>query len=184
MALRRPRVIALVGLRAVGKTTLGRCLAQQLGWSFVDGDELIAAQVGMSAGQFLRERGEAAFRAMEVAVYPPCLAASQQVVLATGGGVVVSAELRAALRQPGVLVVWLQATAAACWQRSRCSGLDRPALTQESEAREFATLLARRAAWYHEVADATLCTDGRTVAALAGPLQQLLAPFLSPQADG
>ncbi|MEO0912217.1 MAG: shikimate kinase, partial [Pseudomonadota bacterium] len=52
-------IVALIGLRATGKSTVGQRLAARLGWSFVDTDALLAAQVGMPAGEFLAERGEA-----------------------------------------------------------------------------------------------------------------------------
>ena len=54
--------VALVGPRAAGKTTIGRLLAQGLGHRFLDGDDLLAAAVGMPAGVFLQRAGEREFR--------------------------------------------------------------------------------------------------------------------------
>ena len=77
------RLVALVGLRGSGKTTLGRALAARLGWAFADGDDLLAAHTGRDAAKFLTEAGEPAFRAAERAVLLPFVAGAAQTVLGT-----------------------------------------------------------------------------------------------------
>ena len=57
--------VVLVGPRAAGKTTLGRALAAELSWEFVDSDDLLAVQVGQPAEDYLRLSGEQAFRKVE-----------------------------------------------------------------------------------------------------------------------
>src|SRR5262249_10128391 len=59
--------VVLVGFMAVGKTTLGRALAAQLGWDFVDLDDEIEAAAGRTIAELFRDEGEAAFRAREEA---------------------------------------------------------------------------------------------------------------------
>ena len=54
--------VALVGPRAVGKSTRAAAVAARLGWPFVDTDHELARQVGQPAGEFLASRGEAEFR--------------------------------------------------------------------------------------------------------------------------
>jgi shikimate kinase len=60
----KPNII-LTGFMATGKTTVGKGLAEQLGYAFVDTDELIAERSGQTVAEIFREKGEAAFRRME-----------------------------------------------------------------------------------------------------------------------
>ena len=103
------RIVALIGPRAAGKTTLGRALAEHLGWGFVDTDERLAERVGATASDYLRDRGEAAFRAVEVETVDEVWAAPGPQVVALGGGAILSQPVRDALAQPSVFVVMLRA---------------------------------------------------------------------------
>src|SRR5271169_5614586 len=60
-----PAIIALTGFMGSGKTTTGRALAELLGWEFVDLDEVIEREAGVSIRELFRERGEEGFRTME-----------------------------------------------------------------------------------------------------------------------
>ena len=82
------RVLALVGLRCSGKTTVGRALAERSGAAFVDLDEQVAFQAGLgSAGEVIEALGLERFREMEAAALARVLeAAEDRTVLATGGG--------------------------------------------------------------------------------------------------
>ncbi|MGI6736904.1 MAG: shikimate kinase [Anaerovoracaceae bacterium] len=100
---RDARNITLVGMPGSGKTTVGRALAEALSMTFVDSDEELAARCGCSAGQFLREHGEAAFRRLESRVLADLTAAHGQVI-ATGGGAVLRPENRRAMRQNGPVI--------------------------------------------------------------------------------
>ena len=106
-------VIALIGLRGVGKSTVGELLAPPLGARFVDLDAELAelsAAPGESAGAFLARVGEEAFRAAELSALSGVLGgvgADETLVLACGGGVVETPAARELLG--AVLCVWLQA---------------------------------------------------------------------------
>lgn len=152
------RLIALVGLRATGKTTLGRELAAQLQWRFVDADELLAAQVGEPAGEHLRRVGEPAFRLAERSVLLPFLAAADRTVLATGGGAVLDQEVRTQLAAPDVFTAWLRTDQRVLQQRLDAPGPVRPALTALPLDRELSLLAERREPWYEAVADLQLNT--------------------------
>ena len=81
--------IALVGFMGAGKTTVGRALAERLGWRFADLDDLIQAREGRSVEQIFREQGEAGFRELERmsgARSPATREESRPLVLALGGG--------------------------------------------------------------------------------------------------
>jgi shikimate kinase/3-dehydroquinate synthase len=89
-----------------GKSSTGRTLARKLGWPHVDTDAAIVERTGLSVDEIFRSRGEAAFRKMErdlVAELPP----ERDLVLSTGGGLVLNGETMEILRVQGP-VFWLQ----------------------------------------------------------------------------
>ncbi len=170
-----PRTIALVGLRASGKTTVGAALAQRLGWPFVDSDARIAAIVGRPAGAWLAEVGEQAFRDLEEAVVLAELAAPGVRVLATGGGAVLRSALRVALRAEGCAAIWLLAPEAVLLARLLADPTPRPALSGApdlaGEVRQLASARGRLyAAVAHWVVDATAAAPAlaATIAAKLG----------------
>lgn len=141
-------VIALLGLRGVGKSTVGRLLARELGARFVDLDQALAAgaaEPGESAGAFLARVGEPAFRAAEERALAAVLgeaAADELLVLACGGGVVESPGARDLLAA-GPTCVWLRAPAAVRGARlaaDAAGGIERPDLGDDDEG-----IAARRA---------------------------------------
>ena len=172
-----PRAIVLVGLRCTGKSTVGRELATALGWGFVDSDAELARSVGMSAGDYLAQHGEPAFRAAEERALLPLFGSANRTVVATGGGAVMIPAVREALAAPGLCCVWLRADPAVLLRRLAAGGASRPALTDRDPAAEVAQLLREREPHYAAVAQISLdttTTDPRStataiVAALPGP---------------
>ncbi len=95
--------IVLVGMPGSGKTTVGRLVAERLGRSFVDTDELVQQRTGRTPAEFIEERGEAAFRALEQeAVTEAC--AVDGAVIASGGGAVLDPLNRWAFMKHGFRV--------------------------------------------------------------------------------
>lgn len=105
LAARVNRPIVLVGMMGVGKSTVGRKLAQMLGLPFVDADDAIVEAGKMSISEMFDRHGEAAFRDGERRVIARLLDGGPSVI-ATGGGAFVQAETRALIQQRG-LPVWL-----------------------------------------------------------------------------
>ena len=101
----QPARIFLVGLSASGKSTVGRMLAQRLGWEFADSDALIEADAGLPVPELFRREGEAGFRGREAAVLG-ALALRDNVVVATGGGAITDPASRAAMASG--FVAWLR----------------------------------------------------------------------------
>lgn len=159
-------IVALIGPRCSGKTSVGRVLARQLGWAFVDLDDEIAATHAAErsieripgAGEVLAEVGETAFRAMEERVLRERLAKGGPVVIACGGGVVELASTRQILARRATCV-WLRVSATELARRMRADPTIRPSLTGGDPVEEIETVLARREPLYAEVAAITI--DGR-----------------------
>ena len=143
----------LIGLPGSGKSTLARSLAADWGCDAVDTDEVLSASVGCSAAEFLRTKGEEAFRREEVAALGAALAADA--VVATGGGVVVSSDARALL--VAELTVWLDCEDKVLLER--VGEGERPLLGADPAA-AITRLRAEREGWYREVATMKVDTSG------------------------
>src|SRR5512145_1218945 len=109
--------IILVGMMGAGKTTVGKLLAKQLGKTFIDSDEEIQRRTGVTIPHIFDVEGEAGFRLRESAVIQELLA-QNDIVLATGGGAILSPQNRSMMKQNGV-VVYLKSTVHDLWQRTR-----------------------------------------------------------------
>jgi shikimate kinase len=103
----RERPLVLVGLMGAGKSTIGRRLAKQIGWRFVDSDEEIEAAAGCSIADIFSIHGEPIFRDLEKRVIARLLA-EEPMVLATGGGAWMQEGVRAVIKDRATSV-WLRA---------------------------------------------------------------------------
>ncbi len=118
--------IVVIGLSGVGKSTVGRALAERLGWPFLDTDELVSESEGSTPAELIDRDGEQAFREVEERVVAE---AAQRVpaVIATGGGAFLSAKNRGALGARG-FICYLDATPLAIAGRLSVDGERRPLL--------------------------------------------------------
>jgi shikimate kinase len=168
--------ILLIGYRGTGKTTVGRLLAEQLDWTFVDADDEIEAAAGCSIAEIFAREGEAGFRDRETRVVME-LCRRDRHVISLGGGAVLRDENRAAIKRSGY-VVWL--TAAPETIVSRVAGdastsARRPNLTTRGGLAEIEALLAARRPLYEEVASTTIDTQGRSPHEIAADILQELS---------
>jgi len=166
--------IVLVGPMGAGKTTLGQALAARLGRAFVDVDARIEADAGQSIPALFAAEGEAGFRRRESDALHAVLAGTPAVI-ATGGGAVLDAGNRAAMRAAGT-VVYL--TVDPTTQLARLGGdTGRPLLQTADPAGTLAALQAQREPLYREAAH--LVFDPGTLApdAAALALADQLAPL-------
>lgn len=170
-AARPPKRLFLVGLMAVGKTTVGRLLAESLGWQNIDTDQLIESRAGANIPWIFDVEGEAGFRDREQAILAE-VATLDEVVVATGGGIVTREANRQLLKEAGT-VIFLDSTVERLLERTRRDS-KRP-LLQGKDRREVLTRLHQdRAPLYHEVADYRFVTDRQGPKNLARRIEQQL----------
>lgn len=142
--------VYLVGMMGAGKTTVGRKLAKALGWQFVDLDQSIEEATGVSVATIFEIEGEGGFRQREVQALAQ-LAMSSRLVVATGGGVVLSPLNRARLAASRS-VVYLHAAPELLYARTK-HDKGRPLLQVADPLARIASLVERRDPLYREVAD-------------------------------
>src|SRR5438105_4589160 len=162
-------LIALVGLRGAGKSTLGRELARAIGVEFYELDTLVEQAAGLSLAGIFSLHGEAYYRRLAREVLTRFLAETETGVLATGGGLVLDREAWRLL-QKRCRTVWLQATPDDHWQRVLAQGDERPSAASPHAREELRALLKAREPLY---AQAELAVDTSRLGA-AGAVRGLL----------
>ncbi len=148
--------IALVGFMGTGKSTVGRILAERLGAEFIDLDELIEREEGISVKEIFFTKGELYFRQLEHRMVHEVSQAGNRVI-SCGGGVVLDETNIQCLKQAGV-VVCLQATVEDIVNRIRIN-VDRPLLNVKDKAERIQKLLEERQPCYDRI-DFKINTSG------------------------
>jgi XRE family transcriptional regulator, aerobic/anaerobic benzoate catabolism transcriptional regulator len=172
--------IALIGLRGAGKSTLGKLLANKIGWMFVELNKEIERQNGLSVAEIIALYGQEGFRRMEQTALTQLLARKEPMVLATGGGIV-SEPLTLELILSSFYTIWLKAEPEEHMARVRSQGDLRPMADDRSAMAELRNILLSREPLYAR-ASAVVDTAGLTVDAAAARLLDAVAPVLQNQA--
>ena len=154
---RLERTVALVGMMGVGKSTVGKKLAESLGSPFVDSDDEIVRAAGLSVQEIFERHGEPEFRRGERRVIERLLN-GPPLVLATGGGAYMDPVTRALLKEKAT-TIWLRADLDLIWKRVNRRDT-RPLLKRENPKQVLADLLAARAPIYAEADFAIDSGDG------------------------
>jgi shikimate kinase len=175
------RSIVLVGMMGVGKSSIGRRLGVRLSLPFVDADAEIEKAAGMSIADIFGRHGEENFRSGEARVIARLLESGPQ-VLATGGGAVMNADTRAAIKAKGVSI-WLSAEFDVLMRRISKRKSERPMLQTPDPAATLRQLLAEREPVY---AQSDLTVQSREVPhdAIVGEIMRDLAAFLNASTPG
>jgi XRE family transcriptional regulator, aerobic/anaerobic benzoate catabolism transcriptional regulator len=152
-------VVALVGLRGAGKSSIGAAVASRLGVPFVELDELIVREAQMTLSTIFEIHGERYYRGIEREVLRRLLDAGKPVVVATGGSLVTDAETWGLLRSRA-RTIWLKAAPQDHWSRVVAQGDVRPMRDRPRAMNELQALLTRREPLY-EMADEVVDTAGQ-----------------------
>lgn len=142
-----PGVIALLGLRGAGKSTIGPRLASRLGLPFFELDGLVEAEAGLSLSELFALHGEAYYRRLERMVLERFLDCTSSAVLAVAGGAVSSPETMALL-EARTRTVWLKARPEDHLRRVRSQGDQRPMRGRPRAMDDLRRLLAEREPLY------------------------------------
>jgi len=160
--------IALVGMRGVGKSTLGTLLAERMGAPFIELDRRIEQESGLKLGAVFDLYGPAGFHRLEREALEHVLETNERFVLATGGSIVNEPETFSRLRS-ACFTVWLKAKPEDHMQRVIAQGDRRPMAGSQWAMADLRKILAGRAPLY-EQADASVNTSGKTVKQVAAEL--------------
>jgi shikimate kinase len=166
-----PQNIFLVGLMGAGKTSVGKMLSKRLSKAFYDSDQEIERVTGVKIPVIFEIEGERGFRARESKMLSE-LVCRDNIVLATGGGAVLSEQNRRLLASHGT-VIYLRATANDLWRRTR-HDKNRPLLQTGDPLERLQELLAQRDPLYREVADIVIDTGSQSLSNLASRIEQQL----------
>ena len=150
----------LIGYRCTGKTTIGKAIAADTDWSFVDADTMLVRECGKPIKEIVATGGWEAFRRMERSTLKQICTKDRQIV-ATGGGVVLDKANIKAMKTSG-MVIWLGATAETIQKRmlqDKNTGNFRPALTDKGRMQEIEDMLLKRNPYYESACDFSIHTD-------------------------
>jgi len=163
--------VYLIGPMGSGKTTIGQRLAKMLGLEFLDNDHELEKQTGASVSLIFDLEGEEGFRKRETAMLKK-LTSRKNVLIATGGGTIITPENRALLRQSG-LVVYLKTSV---YQQIRRLYHDktRPLLQSGDREEKLARLAEERNPLYEELADVIFPSRNRGLDAAARALHRAI----------
>ena len=166
-------LIALVGLRGAGKSTLGAKLAQALERPFIELDREVEKEDGAKLGEVFAMYGQDAFRRFERRALERVLAQNKRAVIATGGSLVTDPQSYDLLLER-CFCVWLKTAAQEHMGRVIAQGDMRPFKGRSAALEEIRKLLADRESLYAR-ANATLDTTGKTVRQSLAELRKTLA---------
>jgi shikimate kinase len=166
----RPNII-LTGFMATGKTTVGKLLADQLGYEFVDTDELIVERSGQSVAEIFHKKGEAIFREMEAAIAQE-LGEKEGLVVSTGGRFMLDPANAAALDKSGRVFCLLAAPEEILERVSKDRHVKRPLLEDPNPIQRIVELMQQREEGYGCFTQIT--TSGKTADEVA---QNLIGIF-------
>ncbi len=166
--------IFLIGMMGAGKTTIGKSLANYLNKIFVDSDHEIQLRTGVKIPLIFEIEGEAGFRKRETEALRD-LVKLENIILATGGGVILNEENRRLLKQNGI-VIYLCASVDELLRRTR-TDKNRPLLQTEDQHARLTELLEHRDFLYRNTADIIIDSGKQGVRSLVYKLIRKLRMY-------
>jgi XRE family transcriptional regulator, aerobic/anaerobic benzoate catabolism transcriptional regulator len=170
--------IALVGLRGAGKSTLGRMLAEHLGWPFVELDRLVEQDYGASIPDLMEMAGTATFRRHERGALSRVVAEHDAAIITTAGGIVADPETYALLLRR-THTVWIKARPEQHMSRVMAQGDFRPMAQNRQAMGDLVAILDARRADYARAED-EVDTSGEAVEQSFAKLLRAVAGWILP----
>jgi XRE family aerobic/anaerobic benzoate catabolism transcriptional regulator len=172
----RARRIALVGLRGAGKSTLGRMLAQHLGWPFIELDRLVEEDYGASIPDLIEMAGTATFRRHERSALDRIITAHDAAIITTAGGIVANPETYALLLRR-THTIWIKARPEDHMSRVMAQGDFRPMAQNRAAMTDLVAILEARRADYSR-AEAEIDTSGDAIEQSFAKLLRMVTTLL------
>lgn len=169
----RRRIIALIGLRGAGKSTVGKYVAEKLGRPFVELDALIEEEAGLGLAEIFALHGESYYRRLERDVLSQLVASDRDAVLATGGSLATERPTFELLKGSAV-TIWLKAKPEQHLERVAAQGDRRPMAGRADPLAELESLLKDREPLYGE-AEIVVDTSALTSQQVAGEILRKIA---------
>jgi shikimate kinase len=160
--------LAIVGYMGSGKSTVGRIVAEELDWKFVDLDAAVAESAGLSIPEIFESSGEPYFRNLERMALLDALSGPKEKIVSCGGGVIIDPRNRAKLLEVPTVFLWEDAHV--LYRRTRGPG--RPLRGASFE--DFARRYAERLPYYLEIAALQLEPDNRSPRRIADEIIEWL----------
>ncbi len=175
----RARRIALIGLRGAGKSTLGRMLAQHLGWPFIELDRVVEEDYGASIPDLIEMAGTATFRRHERSALERVIATNEAAIITTAGGIVSDPETYALLLRRSH-TIWIKARPEDHMSRVMAQGDFRPMAQNRAAMADLLAILEARRADYAR-AEAEVDTSGAALEQSFAELLRVVTALLGPQ---
>ena len=154
-----------------GKTSVGKLLANDLEKRFLDTDEQVMKKTGVDISYIFDMEGEEGFRKRECLALKECLN-DNNLVVSTGGGIVLSKENRDLIKARGT-VVYLQTSVSFQVERIASTN-NRPLLQNKDPEETLEELMLTRAPLYEEIADITIMTDNKSLQEMSKEIQRAI----------
>jgi len=168
-------IIFLIGYRCTGKTSVGKALAEAIGWTAVDADTMLVEENGISIAEIVSSQGWDSFRAKEKDVLKK-LCALDKHVIATGGGVILDKDNVRRMNKCGT-VIWLKAEPETIKKRivqDQTTEEFRPSLTSKGLLDEIEEMLSDRNPIYEAAMDYLVDTDNKDIKDICSIIQDRL----------
>jgi shikimate kinase len=168
--------IILVGYMAVGKSTIGKILAEKRQMKWVDLDEIIENDAKLSVTEIFKQKGEIYFRKQEHLEFQKLISSEEKLIISTGGGTPCYANNHLLFNGPNIISIYLKAGIAELYNRLKENTATRPLVVNQSEEelKEFIAKNLFDRSYYYNQATFTINTDGKSPETIAAEIENLL----------
>ena len=163
-------IISLVGMMGVGKTSVGKFLADKLGYKFIDLDKYIEKAEDKKVTQIFNENGEAHFRFLEKKYVSEIVKSHDDLVFSLGGGSFISKDIRDILKNVSK-VVWLNCASEEIFKRTK-NEKHRPLLADDNSLEKIKKILEERTKYYKQ-AHFHINTDNKSVSEVCNEILKI-----------